>query len=40
MRYLVVFFLLLTGYTFMYAGVSKFTTGLTASYSAGAAAGG
>jgi uncharacterized membrane protein YphA (DoxX/SURF4 family) len=28
-RYLVVFFLLLLGYTFVYAGVSKFTTGLT-----------
>lgn len=32
MRYLIVFFLLLLGYTFIYAGVSKFWTGVTMVY--------
>jgi hypothetical protein len=29
MRYLVVFFLLLLGYTFVYTGLSKFWSGVT-----------
>lgn len=33
MKYLVVFFLLLLGYTLIYVGVSKISTGLTVSYS-------
>jgi uncharacterized membrane protein YphA (DoxX/SURF4 family) len=32
MRYLLVFFGLLLGYTFIYAGVSKFWHGVTAYY--------
>jgi uncharacterized membrane protein YphA (DoxX/SURF4 family) len=35
MRYLIVFFGLLLGYTFLYAGISKFWDGVTAFYNPG-----